>query len=48
VIPDDVKALAEPALAHRLAVTPEAQLQGIEPAAALSEAMATVAVPTAG
>jgi MoxR-like ATPase len=48
VIPDDVKALAEPALAHRLAVTPEAQLQGVAPADALREAMATVAVPTAG
>ena len=31
VIPDDVKALAVPVLAHRLIVTPEAQLQGISP-----------------
>ena len=29
VVPDDLKALAEPVLAHRLVVTPEAQLQGI-------------------
>ena len=29
VVPDDLKALAEPVLAHRLLVTPEAQLQGI-------------------
>ncbi len=35
VIPDDVKALAVPVLAHRLIVTPEAQLQGISPADAL-------------
>ena len=32
VIPDDVKALARPVLAHRLLVTPEAQLQGLSPA----------------
>ena len=30
VVPDDIKALAEPVLAHRLALTPEAQLQGID------------------
>jgi MoxR-like ATPase len=48
VVPDDVKALAEPALAHRLIVTPEAQLQGIGAADALAEAIATVPVPTAG
>jgi MoxR-like ATPase len=47
VVPDDVKALAEPVLAHRLIVTPEAQLQGIEPTDALREVLATVAVPTA-
>ncbi len=48
VVPDDVKALAEPALVHRLAVTPDAQLQGVTAADALREAMATVPVPTAG
>lgn len=48
VVPDDVKALAEPALAHRLMVTPEAQMQGIGAADALREALATVPVPTAG
>ena len=47
VVPDDVKALAEPALVHRLAVTPEAQLAGVTAADALREAMSTVAVPTA-
>ena len=47
VVPDDVKALAEPVLAHRLVVTPEAQLQGISPADALGEVLATVPVPTA-
>jgi MoxR-like ATPase len=47
VVPDDVKALAEPVLAHRLVVTPEAQLQGIDAADALGEALAAVPVPTA-
>ena len=46
VVPDDIKLLAEPVLAHRLLVTPEAQLGGIRPADALSEAIRTVPVPT--
>jgi MoxR-like ATPase len=29
VIPDDVKALAQPVLAHRLVLTPEAELEGV-------------------
>ena len=41
-------AITEPALAHRLMVTPEAQLQGVTPADALREALAAVPVPTAG
>jgi MoxR-like ATPase len=45
VIPDDIKALAEPVLAHRLLVTPEAQLQGVGPADALHEVLRTVPVP---
>ncbi len=39
VIPDDIKALAEPVLAHRLLVTPEAQLQGISSADVLAEVL---------
>ena len=31
VVPDDIKALAEPVLAHRLLVTAEAQLGGVSP-----------------
>jgi MoxR-like ATPase len=46
VVPDDIKALAEAVLAHRLIVTPEAQLQGIGAADALADAMTTVPVPT--
>ena len=45
VIPDDVKALAVPVLAHRLIVTPEAQLQGVGPADALGEVLRAVPVP---
>ena len=46
VVPDDLKALAEPVLAHRLLVTPEAQLQGISPADALREVLQAVAIPS--
>jgi MoxR-like ATPase len=45
VVPDDLKALAEPVLAHRLLVTPEAQLQGITAADALTEVLRAVPVP---
>jgi MoxR-like ATPase len=46
VTPDDLKALAEPVLAHRLIITPEAQLQGLRSADALAEVIASVPVPT--
>ena len=45
-MPDDIKALAEPVLAHRLLVTPEAQLQGITAADALREVLHSVPVPS--
>jgi MoxR-like ATPase len=45
VTPDDVKALAVPVLAHRLLVTPEAQLQGLSPADVLGEVLRAVPVP---
>ena len=45
VTPDDVKALAVPVLAHRLLVTPEAQLQGLGPADVLADVLRSVAVP---
>jgi MoxR-like ATPase len=48
VVPDDVKALAVPVLAHRLLVSPEAQLQGITPADALGEVLRAVPVPGGG
>jgi MoxR-like ATPase len=46
VVPDDIKSLAVPVLAHRLAVSPEAQLAGVTAADALTEALRAVAVPT--
>ena len=46
VTPDDVKALAEPVLAHRLLLAPESQLQGSTPARVLDEILGTVPVPT--
>jgi MoxR-like ATPase len=46
VVPDDIKALAEPVLAHRLVVTPEAQLAGMKSSDVLSEVLASVPVPS--
>lgn len=46
VLPDDIKSLAIPVLAHRLLPTPEAQIQAISSADVLSEILAALAVPT--
>ncbi|HEX4867802.1 MAG TPA: MoxR family ATPase [Acidimicrobiales bacterium] len=46
VTPDDLKALAEPVLAHRMLVSPDAQLQGSSAADALDEVLRSVPVPT--
>ena len=45
VTPDDVKSLAHATLAHRLALRPEAELEGVEVAAVLSSAIGSVPVP---
>jgi MoxR-like ATPase len=45
VVPDDIKALAEPVLAHRLLVTPEAQLAGMRSGDLLREVLQSVPVP---
>jgi len=42
VIPDDVKALAEPVLAHRLIVTSAARVQGITATAVIEELLESV------
>jgi MoxR-like ATPase len=46
VVPDDIKAVAEPVLAHRLIVTPEAQLAGLRSADVLAEVLRAVPVPS--
>ncbi len=45
VIPDDIKFLAEPALAHRLIVSPAARLKNVDPRAVVEELIHSVAVP---
>ncbi len=45
VTPDDVKALAQATLAHRLGLRPEAELEGVEVGQVLSSALAAVPVP---
>lgn len=47
VIPDDVKDLAEPALAHRVIVSPAARMKGIDSRAIIRELLASVPVPGA-
>ncbi|WNV86177.1 MoxR family ATPase [Umezawaea sp. Da 62-37] len=49
VTPDDIKAVAEPVLAHRLVLTPDAELGQRQPASVVAEVLDAVAVPvTAG
>jgi MoxR-like ATPase len=45
VTPDDVKALARPALRHRLRLRPEAELDGVTTDAVLDGVLSTVPVP---
>jgi MoxR-like ATPase len=45
VTPDDVKALAHATLAHRLALRPEAELEGISVGSVLASALSSVPVP---
>jgi len=46
VIPDDLKELAVPVLAHRLLLTPDAQLQGLTVAQVVDGILGAVPVPT--
>ena len=43
--PDDIKALARPTLRHRVAVRPEAELEGVTPDGVLDGVLASVPVP---
>jgi MoxR-like ATPase len=45
VTPDDVKALAQATLAHRLSLRPEAELEGVDVSAVLGSALGSVPVP---
>lgn len=45
VLPDDVKALAVPVLAHRLLLKPEARIKQVSSAGLVKEIVSTVAVP---
>ncbi len=45
VTPDDVKALAQATLAHRLTLRPEAELEGVAVDQVLASAIASVPVP---
>jgi MoxR-like ATPase len=47
VTPEDVKAVAVPALAHRLALRPELWVQRIRPEEVVAERLATVPTPRA-
>jgi MoxR-like ATPase len=45
ILPEDLKALAEPVFAHRILLTPDAQVRGITATEVLHEAVASVPVP---
>jgi MoxR-like ATPase len=45
VTPDDVKALAQATLAHRLGLRPEAELEGVQVGQVLDSALGSVPVP---
>ena len=45
VVPDDVKRLAVPAMAHRLVLSTDATVEGVAPAAVVRSALDTVDVP---
>jgi MoxR-like ATPase len=47
VIPDDVKSLAEPVLAHRIVLSTDAELGGVSPSEVVREVLASVAPPGA-
>jgi len=46
VVPDDLKRLAVPVLAHRLVLTPEAELGGMTADNILADVLASVPVPS--
>ncbi len=47
VIPDDIKALAKPALAHRLIISPSARIKDVDPRIVVEDVLNSVPVPGA-
>jgi MoxR-like ATPase len=47
VVPDDVRAVVRPVMAHRLVLTPQAQVRGATAASVLDDVLASVPAPTA-
>ena len=47
MIPDDIKDLAEPTLAHRLIISPAARMKNIDSRMVVRELLTSVAVPGA-
>jgi MoxR-like ATPase len=47
VLPDDVKALAEPAISHRIIVGPAARIKDVEPSTIVEDILDNLAVPGA-
>ena len=45
VLPDDVKAVGQPVLAHRIVLSPEARLRGRDVREVIAEVMRSIAVP---
>src|SRR5688572_17993284 len=48
VLPEDLKTLLEPVFAHRILLSPDAQLRGVTPAEILRESIESVPVPLPG
>jgi MoxR-like ATPase len=48
VLPEDFKALVDPVFAHRILLTPDAQLRGVTAAEVLQDAIESVPVPLPG
>ena len=46
VVPDDVKVLAEPVLAHRLLLDPEAEFDGVTPESVIGQLLIETAPPS--
>ena len=45
VVPDDIKLLASPVLAHRIMLSPSARMRGVQSADVVTDLLNTVAVP---